>query len=137
MNFIDEHDRAGIGLDFLDDRLYALLEIAAVASAREKRSHVEREDRRILENFRHLALHDPARKSFGDRRLSDARVAHEERVVLRTAAQDLNRSLAFAFTSDQRIDLALLCLLVEIDAVIVELLGCSFLSAALPRLRLR
>ena len=40
MNLVDEQDRAGIVLQFLDDLLQPLLEVAAVAGAGEQRAHV-------------------------------------------------------------------------------------------------
>ena len=43
VDLVDEHDRAGIGLDLLDHLLEALFEIAAIARAGEQRAHVERE----------------------------------------------------------------------------------------------
>ncbi len=87
VNFVDEHDRAGIRLDFLDDLLETFLEIAAISRAGEQRPHVEREHRRALEHVRHLAVHDAARETFGDRGFSDAGIADEQRIVLLPAAQ--------------------------------------------------
>ena len=47
VNLVDEHDRARMRLDLLDDLLEAFLEIAAIARAGEQRAHVEREHRRV------------------------------------------------------------------------------------------
>ena len=55
VDLVDEHDGAGIALDLLDDRLEALLEIAAIARAGEQRAHVELEDGAVLEDLGHLA----------------------------------------------------------------------------------
>src|SRR6185437_14246108 len=43
MNLVDEQDRVRVRLQFLQDLLQPLLEIAAIAGAREQRPHVERE----------------------------------------------------------------------------------------------
>jgi len=41
VDFVDEHDRARIGLKLLDHLLEALFEVAAVARTGEQRPHVE------------------------------------------------------------------------------------------------
>jgi hypothetical protein len=66
-----------------DDLLQALLEIAAIARARQQAAHVERVDHRFrLQNLGHVTLDDLARKAFGDGGLADAGITHIERVVL-------------------------------------------------------
>ena len=124
----------GILFEFLDDLLQALFEVAAIAGAGEQRAHVEREDRRVLQRFRNLLLDDALGETFGDGRLADAGVADIERVVLRTAAQDLDRAVDLGMAADQRIDLAGLGLLVEVDAIgrqrILLLLRAAFVLLA-------
>ena len=90
VDLVDEHDRARIGLDLLDHLLEALFEVAAVAGAGQQRAHVEREDGRVLQHVRHLAVHDAAGEALGDRGLADPGLAHEQRVVLLAAAQHLD-----------------------------------------------
>ena len=63
VDLVDEHDRAGIGLDLLDDLLEPLLEIAAIARAGKQRAHVERKHGGVLEHVRHLAVDDAARQA--------------------------------------------------------------------------
>ena len=48
VDLVDEHDGVGMRLELLDDLLQALLEVAAIARARQQRAHVEREDRRAV-----------------------------------------------------------------------------------------
>jgi hypothetical protein len=110
----------GWRLHLLDDLLQPLLEIAAIARAGEQRAHVEREDGRVLEHLRHVVLDDALGEALGDGGLADAGIAHEQRVVLLAAAQDLDRAVDLAVAADQRIDLALARLLVEVDAIGVE-----------------
>ena len=109
-----------VALDFLHHLFQALLEIAAVAGAREKRAHVERENRRLGEDFRHFAHDDLAGETFGYGGLADARIPDKQRVVLVAAAQDLNGALDFRLAPDQRIDPSIPRLLVEVDAVGIE-----------------
>src|SRR3546814_224803 len=66
-----------------------------------------------------------------DGRLADARIADIERIVLRAAAEDLDGALHLLAATDQRIDLSVAGLLVQIHA---ELLERAF--ALLLRLRL-
>ncbi len=136
VDLVDEQHGARIFFQFLDDLLQALFEIAAITGAGEQRAHVEREDGRVSQRFRNLAFDDALGETFGDRRLADAGVADIERVVLRTAAQDLDRAADLGVTADQRIDLAALGLLVEVDAIglqrVLLLLGAAlFLLAAM------
>ena len=131
VDLVDEHDGVRMRLDLLDDLLQALLEVAAIARAGEQRAHVEREHGGVLEHLRHLAVDDLAGEALGDRGLADARVADEERVVLLAAAEHLDRALHLGLAPDQRIDLAVLRLLVEVDAIGVERVAL-LLRAARP-----
>ena len=116
----------GIVLDLLHDGLQPLLEVAAIARAGEQRAHVEREDRGILQDFRHLALDDLAGKTFGDGGLADAGIADEQRIVLLPAAQHLDRAQHLRLAADQRIDLAVARLAIEVDAIGVERVLAGF-----------
>ena len=132
VDLVDEHDRAGIGLDLLDHLLEPLLEVAAIARAGEQRAHIEREDGGAFEHVRHLAMHDAARQALGDRGLADAGIADEQRIVLLPAAEHLDRPVDLGVAADQRIDLAVLGFLVEVDAIGVERIALLFgLVAAL------
>ena len=120
MDLVDEQDRAGIGLEFLDDLLEPLLEIAAIARAGQQRPHVEREHRGVAQHVRHFAMNNAAREAFRDRGLADAGFADEQRIVLLPPAQHLDGAADLGVAADQRIDLAFARLLVEIDAIGVE-----------------
>src|SRR6185437_15936736 len=115
------------------DRLQPLLEVAAIARAGEQGAHVERVDGRALEHVGDVTLDDLAREPFRDRGFADARVADVERVVLRPATEDLHRAVDLGHPPDERIDLAVARLLVEVDG---ELLERGFLLAAALLLRL-
>ena len=87
--------------------LQPLLEIAAEARAGQQRAHVERVDLRVLQRRRHLALVDLQRQPLGERRLADAGLADEDRVVLAPPAEHVRRARQLLLAADQRIDLAL------------------------------
>ena len=116
VNLVDEQDRAVMGFDLGQHGLDALLEIAAVAGARQQHAHVEGEDHGIREDLRHFVAHDAPRQALRQRRLSDSRVADVERVVLGAAAEDLDRAFDLSVAADQRVDPAGLGLGVQIDA---------------------
>jgi hypothetical protein len=82
MDFVDEENGAGLRLELGEDRLEALLKIAAVARAGEKRPHVESIDLRAQKHLGHVALDDAPRQTLGDRRLADPGLAHVKGVVL-------------------------------------------------------
>ena len=86
MHFVDEQDDAAFGRDhFVEHRLEALLELAAIFRSRDQRAHVEREQLLVAERFRHVAVNDAQRKAFDDRRLADAGLADQHRIVLGAA----------------------------------------------------
>ena len=69
---------------------------------------VEREDLPLREEERNAALDDPLREALDDRRLADARLAEEDRVVLRAAREDLDDPLDLLVAPDERVERALL-----------------------------
>src|SRR5205814_2931180 len=94
-----------------------LLEVAAVARAGQQRAHVEGEYGGVLQHVGHFAMDDAAGEPFGDRGLADTGLADVKRVVLLPPAENLNGAVDFLLATDQRIDLAFLRLLVEVDAI--------------------
>ena len=104
VNLVDEQDRPRPRGQRLDDRLEALLEVAAEPGAGEQRAGVEREDLDVLERVRHLVAEQLRRQAFGHRRLADARIADEHRVVLAPPRQHFDRALQFCGAADERIE---------------------------------
>ena len=117
VDLVDEKDRVVVILELLHDGLQPLLEVAAIAGAREQRAHVEREDRGAREDLGRLAPRDLEREPLGDGGLADARIAHQQRVVLAAAAQHLDAALDLVGAADQRVHVALLRLFVQVHAV--------------------
>jgi len=117
VDLVDEEDRAIDLLERLDDRLDALLEIATIAGSGEERSHVEGVHRRADEGLGDLSAVDLEREPFGDGRLADARVSHEQRVILLTPRQDLDDARDLVLAANERVDAGALGLLVEVDGV--------------------
>ena len=67
-----------------------------------------------------LITHDSLGDALDDRRLAHARVADEDRVVLRPPREDLDRLLDLVGAPDDRIELALARHLRQVAAVLVE-----------------
>src|SRR5215475_3902209 len=112
MDLVDEHDRARVSLDLLDDLLQPFFKIAAIARARKQRTHIKREYRCAFQNVGDLALYDPAGQSFRDGGLADAGIAYEQRIVLLPPAKHLDGAIDLGIAPNQRINFAVFGLLI-------------------------
>ncbi len=74
----------------------------------------------VLQPLRHVAAHDALGQSFDDRRLADARLADQHRVVLGLARQDADHAADLGVAPDDRVELAGARLLHQVDAVFRE-----------------
>ena len=107
VELVDEQDDPALGvLDLLENGLEALLELAAELRAGEQRADVERDQAPVLERVGHVAGDDPLREPFGDRGLADARVADQDRVVLRPPREHLDDPADLLVAADHRVELA-------------------------------
>ena len=106
VDLVDEEDRHRALAERVDDRLEALFEIAAEPGAREERAGVERKTFGPFEQIGHVLAEQACGEAFGERGLADPRVADEDRIVLPSAAENLERALQLRGASDQRIELA-------------------------------
>ena len=59
-----------------------------------------------LQAFRHVAVDDAQRQALDDRRLADAGLADQHRIVLGAARQHLDGAADFLVAADHRIELA-------------------------------
>ena len=123
VDLVDEEDGVRVLDELLEHRLQALLEVAAVLGAGQQRAHVEREHLRLGEDLGHLAVDDAPGEPLGDGGLAHAGLAHEQRVVLAPAAQDLDHALELVLAADERVDLA-------VDGELVEVLREALERAA-------
>ncbi len=90
-----------------------------------------------LEDLRHLVRGDALGEALDDGGLADARLADQHRVVLLAAREDLHDPLDLGLAADDRVELALLRLLREVAAELVEQLRGLRLLAAGPAARAR
>jgi hypothetical protein len=75
-------------------------------AAGNQRAHVERHQLLVLEALRHVAVDDPESQALGDRRLADAGLADEDRIVLGAAGKNLDGAADLVVAADDRIELA-------------------------------
>src|SRR5256885_3035930 len=120
VELVDEQDDVTALLDLLHDLLQPLLELAAVLRAGDKGGEVEGVDLLALEDLGNLVRGDPLGEALDDRGLADAGLADQHRIVLLAAREDLHDPLDFRLAADDRVELALLRLLREVAAELVE-----------------
>ena len=101
-----------------EHRLQPLLELAAVLRAREERADVERQDALVLQALGHVAGDDALREPLGDRRLADAGLADQDRVVLRAPREHLDHAADLVVAADHGIELPALRGLGEVAPVL-------------------
>ena len=121
VQLVDEQDHPAVGvLDLLEDRLEALLELAAELGPGDERAQVERDDALVLERLGHVAADDPLGEALDDGGLADARLADQDRVVLGPAAEDLDHPADLLVAADHRVELAGPRLGGQVAAVLLE-----------------
>jgi hypothetical protein len=121
VQLVDEEDdlAAGVG-DLLEDRLQALLELAAVLRAREQRADVQGDDAAVAQRLGDVAGDNALGKALDDRGLADTRLADEDRVVLRAAREHLHDAADLVVAADDGVELAVAGGLREVAAVLLE-----------------
>ena len=100
--------RIGFGapLERRDERLEALLEVAAKARAGQQRPGVEREDLGAAQRLGGVVAGQALREPLDERGLADAGLADEDGVVLAAAAEHLERAGDLGLAADERVELA-------------------------------
>ncbi len=91
-----------------------------------ERAHVERDDALVLQAFGNVAAHDALREPFDDRRLADAGIADQHRIVLGAAREHLNDATNLFVAPDHRIEFAALGFEREVATVALERLVRPF-----------
>src|SRR6185312_5124923 len=131
VDLVDEQDDVAAGLDLLEDLLEALLEVAAVAAAGDECAEVERVQLLVAQRVGDVVVDDLLGEALDDRRLADARLADQHRVVLGAPAEDLHDPLELARPADHRIELLLPGELGEVAAELVEDLAAALVAGLL------
>jgi len=127
VQFVDEQDDASFVLrHFLEDRLQAFLELAAILGAGQQAGHVEDQHLLALQGFRHFFIDDTLGQPLDDGRLANTRLADQHRVVLGAALQDLDGAADFIVATDDRVEFPLSGAFGQIDAVFLQRLALTF-----------
>jgi hypothetical protein len=105
VQLVDEQDAVARVFHFLDDLLQPLLELAAVLRARHQRADVQREQPLAHQRLGHVARGDPLGEALDDRRLADAGLADQGRIVLRAPREDLDDPLDLLGAPDHGVQL--------------------------------
>src|SRR5205823_1303860 len=103
VQLVDEHNSVRIIDQLLHDRLQAFFKLSAVLGARNNQGKVEHQDAFVGKERRHFSIDDTLREPFDDRRFSYARIADQNRIVLRPAAEDLNYSINLRIAAHKRV----------------------------------
>ena len=127
VDLIDEQeDPTFAGLDLLQHRLEAFLELAPVLCPGNQCAEIELVDRLVLQAFRHVPANDPLGKALRDRGLADARLADQDRVVLRAPGEDSDHPPDLRVSPDDRVELAFLGQLDEVPSIQLQGLVGAF-----------
>ena len=129
MDFIDEENPIRVFLHFVDDFFQPFLKLPAILRAGDDGRHIEGNDVRIFQHFRDVSVHDALREPFGNRRLPDARLPDEDRIVLAAPRKNLNHAADFVRAADDGIDFSLPRAFIEIYRKFGEF---AHIFAALP-----
>ncbi len=108
VNLVDEHDDAPLTARHLvDDALEPLLKFALVLRTGHQRAHVERVELFVFQVFGHVAAHNTLCQPLHDGGFARSRLTYQDRVVFRSAAQDLQQPPDFVVASDNGVEFAL------------------------------
>ncbi len=127
VDLVDKQNAVAVLFELLQQRLETFLKVTAVLGAGQQRANIQRVDGAVGHHFRHIALHNTPGKAFGNRRFTDARLTHQQRVVFAATAQHLDSSLKLPFATDQRVNAADTSKLIEIGGEVFH----TFLPACL------
>ena len=126
VQLVHEQDDLAAGLlDLLEDGLQPLLELAAVLRAGQQRADVERDHAAVAQGLRDVVVDDALGEALDDRRLADAGLADQHRVVLRAAGEDLDDAADLVVAADHRVELAVARGLGEVAAELARATGTS------------
>jgi hypothetical protein len=131
----EEDDRPRRVADRVQDGAGPLFELTPQRGAGHQRPHLEADDPLADQHLRHVADRDPLRQPLDDRRLADARLADEQRVVLAPAREHLEHAAQLRVATDGRVEPALGRESRQVAAELLDRVPDLVLALLLPRRR--
>ena len=104
VNFVDEKDYIPAITEFLDEFAHPLLELAPVLGARDEVTHVKLHYSLALQYLGDIAGNNLLGQALHDRRLADAGVSYQHRVILGPPREDLDEPLDLLGPADDGIE---------------------------------
>ena len=120
VDFVDEQDDVRRLLQLVHHRFHALFKLTTVLGARDKRSHIQRDNAFVEQHTAHLLLHDAQGQTFSNRGFPDAGFPHQNGVVLFAAAQNLADALNLFCPGDDGVEAPFLGHAREVPAKVGE-----------------
>ena len=121
VQLVDEKDDLALAVDdLLEDRLEALLELAAELRPGNQAPEVQGEQPLVLQRIRDVTGHDPPGQPLHDGGLADTRLPDEDGVVLRPAGQHLHDAPDLLVPADDGVQLLLAGELGEVTGVFLQ-----------------
>ena len=120
VDLVNEQDDISSSLDFAQQALDPLLELAAELGARHQTGQIQQIDLLVLQADGHIALGNALGNTLGNGGLAHTGFADEAGVVLLAAAQDLDGAVDLAVAADDVIQLSFPGLAGQVFAVIVQ-----------------
>ena len=121
MQFVDERDDLTVGgVNLGENGLEPFLKLAAEFGPGNERADVKSDELLALEALSNVAGHDALGEALNHSGLAHARFANQDRVVLGAAGKNLADTSDLGVTADDRVELAVLGALGEIDAELLE-----------------
>ena len=106
MEFVNEQYDVRIFRDFVNNGFESLFKVTAVFCPGNYRPKVEGYEPLACKGRRNLSCDDLYCNAFHDGRLSDSRISYQHRVVLASAAENLDDALDLIISSYERVQLA-------------------------------
>ena len=127
MQFIDkQNDVAFLFRQVGQHAFQTLFKLTAVFRPGHQRAHIQRQHPAAFQPFRHFAVDDTLRQAFDDSGFTHPGFTNQHRIVFGTALQYLNGTADLFITADNRVQLALLGTLGEIDGKFLQCLTLVF-----------
>ena len=120
VDLVDHQDDVAQLLDLVNEALHPLLKLAPELGAGHQGRQVQEVDLLVPQLKGHIPRHDPLGQALGNGGLAYAGFTDEAGVVLLAAVQDLDDPLDLLRPADDRVQLALLGLAVQGDAVALQ-----------------